>query len=149
MNTIVVMYIASFLICGGFILMSWAIHTKDIILGKIDILKEYNRFSQLWPCDRYFLSLIFSMLRHTLLPLAFAFVIMRVNVNVLNTILNWVALLYTISKIPLHKARRRDYITASDTSKSILKPVYMACTSVVCFSFINYFILMYAYYIRP
>ena len=102
-----------------------------------------------YPCDDGFMSLIFSALRHTLVPVIFAFLIWFVNNDILNSFLLFASLIYAISVIPRYRKRRADFITASETSKEMLQPVKSACFSVVLCTFANCFILLLCYGLRP
>lgn len=142
-----IMFILSFAICAVFIHSKWRFYSEGAIelFRPINQLRSYNVLSRIWPCDDGFMSLIFSALRHTLIPVIFSFLIWFVNNDKLNSILLFLSLLYAISIIPRYKTRRRDYIAAGESSRTMLKPVKSACFSVIICAFANYFILLFCY----
>ena len=143
------LFILSFIICTIFIRSKWKVCVKGWKgLRPIDMLRHYNILSRIWPCDDGFMSLIFSALRHTLIPLIFAFVIWFVNNDGLNSFLLFATLIYAVSIIPRHSERRKDFLTAGEASQEILKPVKSACFSVILCAFANYLILLLCYFLR-
>ena len=144
MFTVSIMFILSFALCTMFIRSKWKFYTQGIF-RPIDQLRRYNILSRIWPCDDGFVSLIFSALRHTLIPFIFALLIWHVNNDKLNSILLFLSLLYAISIFPRHKERRRDFIAAGEDFHPLLKPVKSACFSVIICAFANYFILLLCY----
>lgn len=132
------MLVLSFTICALFIHTKWKFYSK----GMIYALRSYNLLSRIWPCDYGFVSLIFSAFRHTLIPFIFTLLIWFVNNDKLNSILLYLSLLYAISTILRHKERRKDFISAGEASRKMLKPIKSACFSVIICAFANYFILL-------
>lgn len=143
MFIISIMFILSFLICAMFIHSKWRIYSQ----GEIYYLRHYNILSRIWPCDDGFMSLVFSALRHTLIPTTFAFLIWFINNDKLNSIFLFVALLYAISIIPRYKERKKDFNSTGETSQKMLKPIKSACFSVIICAFANYLILLFCYYL--
>ena len=144
-----ILFILSFTICTLYIHSKWKVCSEGINgLRLIDNIRIYNALSRVWPCDDGFMSLIFSAFRHTLIPVAFAFLIWFVNNNKLNSIILFISLIYAISIIPRYKERRRDFITAGEASREMLKPLKSACFSVIICAFTNYFILLLCYGLR-
>ncbi len=144
--------IISFIVCTYYIHSKWKFYLKGVHgLRPIDSLRHHNILARIWPCDDGFMSLIFSALRHTLLPVVFAFLIWVVNNDRLNSLLLFISLIYTISIIPRYKARRADFKLNKEyrTTQEMLKPVKSACFSVVLCAITNYFILLLCYSLRP
>lgn len=149
MFIILILFILSFTICTVFIRSKWGAYSTGLKgLRLIDALRSYNILSRIWPCDDGFMSLIFSALRHTLIPVIFSFLIWFVNNDRLNGILLFVSLLYAMSIIPRYKQRKKDFINAGEASRDMLKPVKSACFSVILCAFANYVILLFCYGLR-
>lgn len=137
----------SFFICVFYIRSRWSLYAGGIF--GVSSLRSYNALSRVWPCDDGFMSLIFSALRHTLIPLVFAALIWFINKAVLSSLSLLFALLYAVSIIPRYHVRKRDFNEAGDVSKEMLRPVKSACFSVMVCSFANYMILLLCYGLRP
>ena len=151
MFLVLCLFIVSFAICTMFIRSKWKFYTEGVHpqFQPINQLRSYNILSRIWPCDDSFMSLTFSALRHTLLPIIFSFLIWYVNNAKLNSALLYATLLYALSIIPRYKERRKDFMSAGESSQEMLKPVKSACFSVIVCAFINYFILLLCYGLRP
>ena len=144
-----ILFILSFTLCTIFIHSKWKIYSEGWNgLRLIDQLRRYNILSGIWPCDDGFMSLIFSALRHTLIPTIFAFLIWFVNNDRLNRFLLFMSLIYAVSIIPRYKERKKDFMTAGEASREMLNPLKSACFSVILCAFANYFILLLCYGLR-
>lgn len=142
------LFVLSFLICTIYIRSKWKKYANNMF--GVQLLRQYNVLSRVWPSDDGFASLIFSALRHTLVPLVSAVLIWLVNITVLNKILMALVALYSLSiYYPRHVARRADYKSASELCQKILKPVKSACFSVIICAIVNYLILICCYGFRP
>lgn len=145
MLVILILFALSFTLCVIYIKCKWKIYVNDVIFRKIDLLRRYNILSGVWPCDDGFMSLIFSAFRHTIIPIVFSLIIWFSDSNILHSALLFISLLYAISIIPRYKVRKRDYISAGEASRELLKPVKSACFSIIVCAFLNYFILLGCY----
>lgn len=145
------LFITSFIVCTYYIHSKWKYYSEGTIFRHIDNLRHYNSLSRIWPCDEGFMSLIFSALRHTLLPVVFAFLIWFINNDGLSSLLLFISFIYAVSIIPRYKTRRADFKLNKEyqATQEMLKPVKSACFSVVLCSFTNYFILLLCYGLRP
>ena len=149
MFIVLILLILSFIICTIFIRSKWKFYAAGLKgLRPIDLLRTYNILSQAWPCDDGFMSLIFSALRHTLIPIIFAFLIWFINSDWLNSLLLFASLIYALSIIPRYKERKKDFISAGEASQDMLKPIKSACFSVILCAFVNYLILLLCYCLR-
>ncbi len=151
MFIVTALFILSFIVCAAFIRSKWKFYANgDIPLFQpINQLRNYNILSRVWPCDNGFMSLIFSALRHTIVPFIFSLLIWFVNDDALDSFLLFASLIYAVSIIPHYKKRRKDFVTAGESSREMLKPVKSACFSVIICAFANYFILLLCYGLRP
>ena len=148
--SICALHIVIFIICCLFISSKWKFYAKEeVLFSKIELLRQYNRLSMVWPVDNKFFSLKASAFRHTIIPLIFSAIIWFVNIRLLSTILLSLALLYCLSILPRHNVRKRDYEFAGENSQELLKPVKAACFSIIVCAFANYIILFLSYGFRP
>ena len=146
---ILIAFIVSFTICTVFIRMKWRFYKNSWPFSNYSLLKQHNVLSGVWPVDEGFMSLIYSALRHTVIPVIFSALIWFVNVEQLHSAATFLCLLYIWSPFARYRTRRKDYKSSGDASQKLLKPVKSACFSVVMLSVVNYLILFVCYCFRP
>ena len=146
---ICILVLISYLVFHIYISLKWRFYTGDFLNSSISILRSYNAFSRVWPCDDRFSSLKWSGVRDVFFTLVVSLLIYYVNNNLLNPVLLFLRLVLLLPKFQIYRIRVRDYNQAGETSKEYLKPVKSACFSSVLFSFFNYVITLICYGIRP
>lgn len=147
------LHIFSFLFYFIYVDIIWRIHYSGFY-GSFNFssLRSYNVLHPIWPDDPEFWGLKFSALRHAIIPLLFSALVWFVNLKWLNTLCFWLSLLYSNIGLHLYHSRRANYKNAlkgTEAPKSFLKPVKSLCFWLRVHSYVNYFIFIICYALRP
>lgn len=150
MNFIIIcmLHIIAGAICIYYIDTKWKIYESDWLFG-IKPLQQYNFLVRIYPCDEGLLSLKFSALRHSAIPMICSALIWFVGAKWLCSISTFLALVYIWMPIMRNRVRKADYNEAGSHTQSMLDPVMQACSSVTVCAVANYIIVMIAYAFRP
>lgn len=138
-------------ICSIYIAKTWKIYNSDWMFPLIDMLRQANILARVWPTDDRFLSLHYSAWRHCIVGLICLLLIWFSGIKWLCSVLLLANLLYAVVKIPLQKARHRDWKEATQevTTPQVISPIRKACTVVFLYPFYIYILLLVGYGFRP
>lgn len=145
-----VFMIIGFAVSAALIRAKWNYYARDNWpFRRLDLLRQNNALSGVWPEDNGFASLQFSLLRHLAAGLLSVFLLFRYSDGLLPGVIFWADFIYAVAKIPLYRARKKDWALWGDASRALLAPVKSACFVVVVYAFYIYALCVVCYCIMP